>query len=188
LPALTAQQALFGHAKLLAGERVLVLGGAGGVGGYVVQMAAAAGAHVTATSVGAVEYVRGLGAHEVIDVRSADFTTQVAAVDCVIDTVSGSTLDRSYALQRRGGRLVTLQSPPDQQAAAHFGVEAMFFVVTTDADALSRLAALVDGSALPLTVAATFPVADGRAAYQRGTASDRRPGKTVLIVDAGHGT
>jgi NADPH:quinone reductase-like Zn-dependent oxidoreductase len=160
----------------------LVLGGAGGVGGYAVQMAVAAGAHVTATSVGAVEYLRELGAHEVIDVRSADFTTQLTAVDCVIDTVGGSTLDRAYALLRRGGRLVTLQTPPDQQVAAQFGVEAMFFVVTTDADALSRLTALVDGSALRVTIAATFPVADGRAAYQSGNASGRRPGKTVLTV------
>jgi NADPH:quinone reductase-like Zn-dependent oxidoreductase len=182
LPALTAQQALFEHAKLTEGERVLVLGGAGGVGGYAVQMAAAAGAHVTATTIGAVDYVRSLGAHEVIDVRTRDFTTLVPAFDCVIDTVSGDTLDRSYGLVRRGGRLVTLQTPPDLEKAKHFGVEAMFFVVSTNTAALARLAELVDTDGLRVTIAATFALADGQAAYASGATSGRPPGKTVLTV------
>jgi NADPH:quinone reductase-like Zn-dependent oxidoreductase len=182
LPALTAQQALFEYAKVVAGERVLVLGGAGGVGGYAVQMAAAAGAHVTATTVGAVDYVRSLGAHEVIDVRAEDFTAGLPPVDCVIDTVSGDTLARSYGLVRRGGRLVTLQTPPEADKAAHFGVDAMFFIVSTTTDALSALAHLVDSSALRVTIAATFALADGQAAYASGATSGRPPGKTVLIV------
>ncbi|MET0704095.1 MAG: NADP-dependent oxidoreductase [Mycobacterium sp.] len=182
LPALTAQQALFEYANLVEGERVLVLGGAGGVGGYAVQMAAAAGAQVTATTVGAVDYVRSLGAAEVIDVRTADFTGLVPPVDCLIDTVSGDTLDRSYGLVRRGGRLVTLQTPPDLDKARQFGVEAMFFVVSTDTRALTRLAELVDTDGLRVTIAATFTLADGRAAYASGATSGRPPGKTVLKV------
>ncbi|MBV9639071.1 MAG: NADP-dependent oxidoreductase [Mycobacteriaceae bacterium] len=182
LPALTAQQALFDHAHLAGGERVLVLGGAGGVGGYAVQLAAAAGADVTATTVGAVDYVEKLGAHQVIDVRNDDFSARTREFDVVIDTVSGDTLDRSYDLLRRGGRLVTLQTPPDQQRAAELGITAIFFVVTTDTAALTNLAALADSGALTVTIAATFPVSDGRAAYASGAQSGRRPGKTVLTV------
>jgi NADPH:quinone reductase-like Zn-dependent oxidoreductase len=182
LPALTAQQALFDHAKVVAGERVLVHGGAGGVGGYAIQMAAAAGAHVTATTVGAVDYVTGLGAHQIIDVRTDDFATREGDFDVVIDTVGGDTLDRSYAVLRRRGRLVTLQTPPDHQRAAYFGVTAIFFIVSTDTFQLTRLAELVDASALRVTIAATFLLADGQAAYASGTQRGRRPGKTVLTL------
>lgn len=186
LPALTAQQALFDHAHLSAGEHVLVHGGAGGVGGYVVQMAAAAGAHVTATTRGSVDYVKALGATEVIDIRNDDFSTRTRAFDVVIDTVSGDTLDRSYALLRRGGRLITLQSPPDQRRAAQLGITAVFFIVTSDAAALTNLAALAESSALRVTIAATFPLSQGAAAYASGAQAGRQPGKTVLTVRPPH--
>jgi NADPH:quinone reductase-like Zn-dependent oxidoreductase len=182
LPALTAQQALFDHAHLGAGERVLVHGGAGGVGGYAVQMAAAAGAEVTATSIGAVGYVKELGAHEVIDVRTNDFSTRTGAFDVVLDTVGGDTLDRSYPVLRPGGRLVTLQAPPDQHRVAQLDITAIFFIVTTDTVALTKLAALVDSAGLRVTIAATFPLSEGAAAYTSGARAGRRPGKTVLTV------
>lgn len=182
LPALTAQQALFDHARLAAGEHVLVHGGAGGVGAYAIQLAATAGADVTATTIGAVDYVRQLGAHHVIDIRADGFPTSTGAFDVVIDTVGGDTLDRSYALLRPGGRLVTLQTPPDQNRAAELGITATFFIVTIDTAALTRVAAFADSGALRVTVAATFPLSEGRAAYASGAQSGRRPGKTVLTV------
>jgi NADPH:quinone reductase-like Zn-dependent oxidoreductase len=175
LPALTAQQALFDHADLQEGDRILVLGGAGGVGGYVVQMAAAAGADVTATTRGAIDYVRDLGARSVIDVRSETF--EGGTYDVVIDTVSGEV---PYALVREGGRLVTLQTPPDQEKATHLGIKADFFIVTADAEQLTRLARRVDQQGLRVTIAATFPLEQGAAAY--ASRSTRGPGKTVLTV------
>jgi NADPH:quinone reductase-like Zn-dependent oxidoreductase len=182
LPALTAQQALFDHAQLGVGERVLVHGGAGGVGGYVVQMAAAAGAHVTATIRSGVDYVKALGANEVVDIRNDNLSTGTEAFDVVVDTVGGDTLDRSYALVRPGGRLITLQTPPDQGRAAQLGITAIFFIVTTDTTALTNLAALADASALRITIAATFPLSQGAAAYASGAKAGRQPGKTVLTV------
>jgi NADPH:quinone reductase-like Zn-dependent oxidoreductase len=184
LPALTAQQALFDHAKVTAGENVLVHGGAGGVGGYAVQMAAGIGAHVTATTTGAVGYVRSLGAEHVVDVRTEDFAAHAGGYDVVIDTVGGKTLERSYAVLRRGGRLVTLQTQPDQSVAAQFGITATFFIVSTDAAQLTRLAQYADTGTLRVTVAQTFPLADGQAAYFSGSAPGRAPGKTVLAVAA----
>ncbi len=181
LPALTAKQAL-DHAGVTAGERVLVHGAAGAVGGYATQMAAALGAHVTATAVSAIDYVREVGADAVIDVRTEAFDTEAGRYDVVIDTVSGETLDRSYAVLRRGGRLVTLQTPPDQAKADRYGVTAIFFVVATNTDELAQLASLVDDQGLRVTIAQTFPLADGRAAYASRSAPNRKPGKTVLIV------
>jgi NADPH:quinone reductase-like Zn-dependent oxidoreductase len=175
LPALTAQQALFDHADVGEGDRVLVMGGAGGVGGYAVQMAAAAGADVTATSRGAIDYVRDLGARRVIDVRSE--TVEGNTYDVVIDTVSG---DVPYALVREGGRLVTLQNPPDENQAKQSGITAVFFVVTADTEQLTRLARRVDDQGLKVTIAATFPLEQGAAAY--ASRSTRGPGKTVLTM------
>ena len=181
LPALTAQQAL-DRAGVTAGERVLVHGAAGAVGGYATQMAAALGAHVTATAVSGIDYVRELGADTVIDVRTEAFDAEAGAYDVVIDTVSGETLDRSYAVLRRGGHLVTLQTQPDQAQADRYGVTAIFFIVATDSDELAKLARLVDGQGLRVTIARTFPLADGRAAYASRSAPHRKPGKTVLTV------
>jgi NADPH:quinone reductase-like Zn-dependent oxidoreductase len=181
LPALTAKQAV-DRAGVTAGQRVLVRGAAGGVGGYATQLAAALGAQVTATTVSHIDYVHDLGADTVIDERTEAFDAESGSYDVVIDTVGGETVARSYAALRRGGRLVTLQTPPDQAKADQYGVTAIFFVVATNSQELAELAHLVDGRGLRVTVAETFPLADGRAAYASRSAPNRKPGKTVLTV------
>ena len=181
LAALTAWQALVDHASLARGERVLVLGGAGGVGVYAVQLAAALGGQVTATGRSHSEaFVLALGATDFISSRpgaggAAD------GQDVIIDTVGGQALADSFALLRPGGRLITLGAPPDQELAARHGVHAVFFVVQPDRSELARLADLVDERRLRPVVSQTFPLADGRQAYA-SRAPDRPPGKTVLIV------
>jgi NADPH:quinone reductase-like Zn-dependent oxidoreductase len=86
-----------------------------------------------------------------------------------------------YPLMRPGGRLVTLSAPPSQERAKEFSVHAMFFVVTPDPAALARLASLVDDGQLRTIVSQTFPLRDGRRAFESGS-QPRPPGKTVLIV------
>ena len=101
--------------------------------------------------------------------------------DTTIDTVGGAVLGASYDLLRRGGRLVTLGAPPSQDKAAARGARAMFFVVTPDAAALTKLAGLADEGRLRAVISQTSPVGDGRHAFE--TAHEPRPpGKTVLIV------
>jgi NADPH:quinone reductase-like Zn-dependent oxidoreductase len=113
LAALTAWQALVDHAGVRRDDEVLVHGGAGGVGGFAVQLAVVLGARVTATCLRAdVEYVRTLGADDVVDVETQAFDARHARYDVVLDTVGGSTLNRSWAVLRPRGRLVTLQRPP----------------------------------------------------------------------------
>jgi NADPH:quinone reductase-like Zn-dependent oxidoreductase len=182
LAALTAWQALVEHAGVASGEAVLVHGGAGGVGVYLVQLAAHLGAHVVATGRPAdAGFVRSLGAQRFVDVTSEAFDEVLSGLDVVVDTVSGDTLRRSYGVLRPGGRLVTLVAPPSPQTAQEHGVRAAFFVVRPDRAELERVARLVDEGRLAAVVSRTFPLAEGRRAYDSG-AQPRPPGKTVLVV------
>jgi NADPH:quinone reductase-like Zn-dependent oxidoreductase len=183
LAGLTALQALVEHAHVQAGDKVLVTGGTGGVGALTVQLAARFGAIVTTTiRSDAVDLVRNLGARKVIDVRTDKFDDITAPYDVVIDTVGGHTLDMSFRVLRRGGRLVTLSAPPPAGMAEKCGVNAAFFVVTPDRSQLAELAALVDGDQLRVEIGATFPLAQGREAFESRQHPGRRPGKTVIVV------
>jgi NADPH:quinone reductase-like Zn-dependent oxidoreductase len=184
LAALTAWQGLYDHAKVLAGERVLIHGGTGGVGAFAVQLAAHLGAEVTATVRGsrAVALCRELGADHVINTDADDFTSRGRAFDVVFDTIGGDVLDRSYDVIVSGGRLITLQAPPDASRADSAQVSATFFIVSPDVEELTQLAHLADDGRLQVTIAATFPLDQGRAAFESGTGSHRASGKTVLVV------
>jgi NADPH:quinone reductase-like Zn-dependent oxidoreductase len=186
LAALTAWQALVDHADLKPGEQVLVQGGAGGVGSYVVQLAASLGGAVTATGRAAQrDFVLGLGAGAFLASDSADAdaatTMPEGGFDVVIDTVGGPVLEASYGMTRRGGRLVTLSAPPDADKTAALGLRAVFFIVTPDAAELGQLAELVDDGKLRPVLSQTFPLRDGRDAFE-SAAVPHPPGKTVLIV------
>ena len=183
LAGLTALQALTDHAAVRAGESVLVHGGAGGVGALTVQLAAIIGAEVTATvRSDAEDLLRGFGATRVIDVRTAAFDANGAIYDVVIDTVGGETLDRSFGVLRRGGRLVTIAGSPAEGKADEYGVAAKFFLVTSNREQLTKLAALVDSGRLHVEIAETFPLEKGREAFESGQLQNRRAGKTVIVV------
>ncbi|GAA4257735.1 NADP-dependent oxidoreductase [Dactylosporangium darangshiense] len=177
LAALTAWQALVDQAAVQPGERVFVRGAAGGVGVYLVQLAAGLDAHVIASSRPQDEaYVRDLGADEFSD--AGDLR---GSIDVAIDTVGGPFIPASIDLLRPGGRLVTLAEPAPPGLAEAHDVRALFFVVRPDRAELTHLAALVDAGRLRPVVSQTFPLEQGRAAYESG-AHPRRPGKIVLTV------
>jgi len=184
LAGLTGWQGLHDHAGLRPHDEVLVHGGAGGVGGFAVQLAAAAGAVVTATVRGAddARVALRLGSRRVIDVHREAFDAGPARYDIVMDTVGGETLERSYRLLRPGGRLITLAGPPSAERAANYQATAAFFIVSPDRDELVELAELVDCGALQTTIAGTFPLSEGRAAFESGADPNRPAGKTVLVV------
>jgi len=176
LAALTAWQALVDHAAVAPGERVLVLGGAGGVGLFAVQLAALLGGHVTATGRAAdADFVRGLGAERFISFDGPDAAQPPGELDVVIDTVGGA------ALLGEGGRLVTLSAPPDSGLAAQHKIHATTFIVAQDPGGLTKLAALADAGQLRTVISQTFPLAEGRRAFESG-GYRRPPGKTVLII------
>jgi NADPH:quinone reductase-like Zn-dependent oxidoreductase len=182
LAALTAWQALADRADLALGEQVLVLGGAGGVGTFAVQLAAILGGQVTATDTGRnADFVAGLGARQVIVPGDGASGPPPSGMDVVIDTVGGGALDGAYPALRRGGRLVTLATRPSQELADRYGVRAMFFIVEPDAAELEHLGDLVAEGRLRVVISQEIPLREGRAAYESAR-GPRPPGKTVLVV------
>lgn len=147
----TALDLLFKDGGLQAGERVLVQGGAGGVGHYAVQLAKDAGAYVLATcSAASADFVRALGADEVIDYHAAPFEEAVRDIDLVVDTVGGDVLTRSWAVLKSSGRMTT--SVPPTGSLEYQGRMAKFSIGKPDEDGanLDHLAALAkDGRARP---------------------------------------
>ena len=150
----------------------------------MVELAHILGADVTATirTDAARDLVTELGADHIIDTRTTDFADTDTTFDVVVDTVGGKTLERSFGVLRAGGRLITLSAPPPEGMAEAYEVEATFFIVAPNHSQLTQLAGLVDEGRLHVAIAATFPLAQGRAAFESGSAPHRRPGKTVLTV------
>jgi NADPH:quinone reductase-like Zn-dependent oxidoreductase len=181
LGALTAWQALHEHAGLKPGQRVLVHGGAGGVGAYVVQLAALAGAWVIATaSARDLAFVTGLGAHEVLD-YTGRFEDQVRDVDVVIDPVGGTTTARSWPVLSSGGILVAIAEEPDPANGGRSDVRSVFFVVKPDGSQLRELASLIDRGQLRPVVSAVFELGALAEAFVAPRAG-RAPGKVVISV------
>ena len=128
------------------------------------------------------EYVLALGAERAINTEQESLAAEKGAFDAAIDAVGKETPEALFAALRRGGHLITLQEPPSQETADKYGVTALFFVVKADRDRLAQVADMIDAGKLKVSVAATFPLAQGRAAYQSGASRRHLPGKTVLVV------
>lgn len=182
LAGLTAWKSLIEAAGVVPGQRVLIHGAAGGVGSYAVQLAKWRGAHVTATaSAPNHDYLRRLGADEVIDYRSVRFEEVTGHVDVVFDTIGGDTQERSWQVLKRGGILVSIISPPPPEKAAVHGVRQAFVFIQPDAAALAELAKLVDAGKLRPYVEAVLPLAEARRAQELSQGGHVR-GKIVLKV------
>ena len=179
---LTAWQALVDTAHIGAGSRVLINGAGGGVGHLAVQIAKARGAHVVAlASAAKADFVRSLGADEVIDYAATDFTRAVADLDAVLEVIGGDYPARALEVLKPGGTLVSTLPPtlaPIAEAAAERGVRLAGLFVEADALGMTALADLAATGQLVPTIAATFPL-DEAAAAQSGS---HGPGKVVLTL------
>jgi len=184
--AVTAWQALFDHAQLKAGQTVVIHGAAGNVGSYAVQLAHLAGVQTIATvSTGDISIARSLGANTVIDYRTQRFEEEVRNADAVIDLVGGETQERSFEVLRRGGKLISAVSRPDQDLAKRHGVESAFFLVNVTSQYLTKIARFIDDGKLRTKVGAVFPLADAREAHLILERVRPQPkGKIVLDVGA----
>jgi NADPH:quinone reductase-like Zn-dependent oxidoreductase len=176
----TAWTVLFETAKLRSGQTILIHAAAGGVGGFMVQLAKLAGAHVVATtSAGNAELVKSLGADLIIDYRFADFRTKVSNVDVVIDLVGGDTETRSYDVLKRGGLLVSAIAPPNYELASSRGVRALHAIHQMSGACLEELAGLVDTGKLKVTIDSIYPLEEVEAAFER-IATGHAHGKVVI--------
>ncbi|MEV0307880.1 NADP-dependent oxidoreductase [Nonomuraea fuscirosea] len=185
LVGLTAWQALFDHGKLTAGQRVLINGAGGAVGGYAVQLAKEVRAHVIATaSPRSAARVKGAGADEVIDHTTTDVTAAVTEpVDLVLNLapVAPERLAALVTLIRNGGALVNttvwMPAPSDEER----GVRGIDVYVRGDADQLADLAARVGTGELRVDVAQRVALADLPALHAQAGAGEL-PGKTVVLA------
>ncbi|HEX6776657.1 MAG TPA: NADP-dependent oxidoreductase [Ktedonobacterales bacterium] len=183
LTALTAWQALFERAHLAAGQTVLIHGAAGGVGVFAVQLAHWAGAQVIATaSTGNRDFLRELGADEVINYTTTRFEEVVHGVDFVFDTVGGDTLQRSWQVVKPGGVLLSVVSPrPSFAEAQGYGVRPVWFVVQPNREQLVQIGALIDERKVRPIIDTVLPLSQARQAYEQGARGHTR-GKIVLRV------
>jgi NADPH:quinone reductase-like Zn-dependent oxidoreductase len=184
--AVTAWQGLFDYAALEKGQTAVIHGAAGNVGAYAVQLARRHGVRTVATaSADDLAFVRDLGADVVIDFRSQRFEEQVRDADAVIDLVGGETQRRSFQVLRRGGKLVSAVSRPDDRLARDHDVEAAFFLVDVTSEGLAEIAGLIDEGRLRTRVGAVLPLAQANEAHLMLEGLRSQPkGKIVLAVGA----
>ncbi|OLE23047.1 MAG: NADPH:quinone reductase [Catenulispora sp. 13_1_20CM_3_70_7] len=182
---LTAWQALFDHAKLTAGHRVLINGAGGAVGGYAVQLARQAGAYVIATaSPRSSDRVKAAGADEVIDHTTTAVTAVTTPVDVVLNLapIEPAQLDALLGLIRPGGVLVntTVWMPAPSDEAR--GVRGIDLFVRSDAQQLSHLVELVDRGELRVEIARRVPLAELAALHADAAAGELPSGKVVVVA------
>jgi NADPH:quinone reductase-like Zn-dependent oxidoreductase len=149
LTGLTAVISVETTLKLQRGETILIQGGAGGVASFAIQLAKHLGARViTTTSAANADYVRGLGADEVIDYNAQDFTRAVSKCDAVFDTVGGEVAQKSFAVLKPGGRAAFIASGPQAPKPDRGDVTALRPAVGRARAPLERIAALVTAGAV----------------------------------------
>lgn len=207
LVALTAWQALVETADVRPGQKVLIHAGAGGVGSIAIQLAKHLGARVATTASAAnADFVRDLGADVVIDYRARDFAEVLSKYDLVLDTLGGTTLNRSLRVLAPGGLAIGLVGPPDPAFAKAVGLNPVlrlgiaalsarvrlaarrrrvryeFLFMTANGAQLRTIAALVDEGILRPIVGRTFPFAETPAALNALAAGGFR-GKIVVVGD-----
>ena len=184
--AVTAWQMLHDHGQVDDTKRVLVHGAAGNVGSYAVQLAKRAGVEVVATALsGGIDYVRTLGADQVLDVQTVRFEEKVRDVDVVLDTIGGETLARSFEVLKPGGILVSAVAKPDQEEAARRRIRAVFILVAVTSAGLIKIAALLESGELKTRVGEVLPLNEVRLAHEMLAGKPHKPGKIVLAVNAG---
>jgi NADPH:quinone reductase-like Zn-dependent oxidoreductase len=179
--AVTAWQMLFEYSKAQPGQSVLILGAAGSVGSYAVQLAAQAGLTVFATASSEdADYVRGLGAALVVDYKTASLADVVPLVDIVLDMVGGSPRDASLPRIKPGGILVSIVSDVNPTPAPN--IRGVFFLVEVTSQRLHRLTELFDSGRLRTNVGTDLPLEAVRLSHEMLGGAPHRRGKIVLRV------
>ncbi|WLQ52001.1 NADP-dependent oxidoreductase [Streptomyces poriferorum] len=207
LVALTAWQALVERAHVQPGQKVLVHAGAGGLGSIAVQLAKALGAHVATTvSTAKVDLVRELGADEVIDYRTQDFTEILDGYDVVLDSLGGENLAKSLRILKPGGQAISVAGPPDpafarelganpvlrlamtalsfrtRRDAKRHGVTYSFLFMKAGGDQLRQLTTLIDAGKIRPVVDRVFPFDETLQAMEYVEKGRAKAGKVVVAM------
>ncbi|REA57140.1 NADP-dependent oxidoreductase [Dyadobacter luteus] len=185
LAALTALQALEDHAKVKAGQKVLVHAAAGGVGHYAVQLAKNLGAYVVGTSSAKnKDFVLSLGADEHIDYHGYDWKNSPYEFDFILDTIGGNNIDLSLEVAKAGGTIISIPSGLNEsvtEKAKAKGVEGYFILVKSDGEGMKKLSLLLENGTIKSHVSDTFPFEEIGAAHTQ-VESGRTVGKVVVVL------
>lgn len=179
---LTALISIDDTLQLRSGEKILIQGGAGGVAGIAIQLAHHIGAHVVTTASAANhDYLQDLGADEVIDYNTQDFTEAVSDCDAVFDTVGGDVALRSFAVLKPGGRAAFIASGSAAPTSPRDDVHALRPNVSRDRPHLERIVELVAAGAIRAPEISEFALSDAAAAHRISDSRHLR-GKLVLTM------
>ena len=170
-------------AEIEPGQRILIHAGAGAIGGMAVQIGRHFGCHVSATcSARNADYVRGLGADEIIPYDEIDFEDQVSDVDVVFDLIGGEVHEKSCRVLREGGRLVWLIAKPFEDVSIQFGVHSRRALIHDRRETLERVAALVTDGILAPQVSRRLSLSEVAEAHRLLERGDNSRGRIILVI------
>ncbi|MBI4044985.1 MAG: NADP-dependent oxidoreductase [Candidatus Diapherotrites archaeon] len=184
LAGISALDVILNKINISSGQKILIHGGAGGIGSLAIQLAKHRGAHVATTvSEHDFEFAKSLGADEIINYKTQPFEEIVKDYDAVLDTVGADTYKKSFGVLKKGGMIVSMLEKPDEELMEKFGVHALMESTNkqVNTENLSKLAELVDRGVIKVHVDRTFPLeqADKALEYQE---HGHPRGKVVLKI------
>jgi alcohol dehydrogenase len=182
LVGVSAIQAIKHHINLQPGQKIFIHGGAGGIGTIAIQIAKNIGAYVATTATGdAIENVKRLGADEVIDYKTSDFTELLSNYDAVFDTVGGDDFTKSLAILKKGGIAVSMAAAADESRVKELEVTAISQATKVTPDMLDTLRDLVERGVIKPQIAKMFPLAKTKEAFE-ARESGIIQGKVVIEI------
>lgn len=182
LAGVSAYQALVDHMVLFKGKKILIHGGAGGIGAFAIQLAKHLGAYVTTTaSTDSIKYVKDLGADEFIDYRKQSFEDLLHDYDAVFDTVGGDTYIKSFKVLKKGGVIISMLEHPHTDLMGKHGVNAIAQFTHVTSERLAKLAELIDQGAVKVHIDRIFPLEEAAEALSYQQKGHPR-GKVVLEI------
>lgn len=181
----SAVQAIEEHIKLKPNQKIFIHGGAGGIGSLAIQLAKHIGAYIATTATGkGVEYVKELGADEVIDYTKQDFLTLLSGYDAVFDTVGGDDFNRSLAILTPGSTAVSMVALVDRTKARELGINSLTQATSITTEKLEYLKKLVENGTLKPCVDSVHKLEDIKTAFEIRESGEAR---SKVVVDMGQG-
>jgi alcohol dehydrogenase len=182
LASVSAYQALVDYLQLKPGQKILIHGGAGGIGSLAIQLAKHLGAYVATTAAAAdTDFVKGLGADEVVDYKTQDFSEPLHGYDAVYDTVGGETNTKSYKVLKPGGALVSMVAPQDDNLVVQYRILYTHQSTQVTNARLAAVAKLIDDKVLHVNIDKVFPLEQAAEALEYLKVGRPR-GKVVIRV------
>jgi len=182
LVGVSALQALTEHINLQPSQKLFIHGGGGGIGSIAIQVAKNIGAYVATTATGEqIDMVKKLGADEVIDFTSEDFSTKLSGFDAVFDTVGGDEFAKTFTILKSGGTAVSMIAAPDEAKATELGITALMQQTHVNTDRLNKLRSLIEDGVVAPQVDKVFSLDEIQAAFKAKEEGLVR-GKIVLKI------